>query len=92
MSVRMADFQALLDAARPDGREGVAGRLPDCTLPALARRASCRARDIQGTVDNTGNELLDAATLLTVVLCTFTCRVVRMTSTLPISRGGEVKF
>ena len=29
MSVRMADFQALLDAARPDGMEGVAGRLPD---------------------------------------------------------------
>ena len=29
MSVRMADFQALMNAARPDGRDGLAGRLAD---------------------------------------------------------------
>ena len=41
MSVRMADFQALTDAAGPNGVDGLAGRLPDLRRPA---HLHCRCR------------------------------------------------
>ena len=49
MSVRMADFQALMDAAGPDSLDGVAGRLPDLRhFAALLNPVAAAVRD--GTI------------------------------------------
>ena len=46
MSVRMADFQALMNAARPDGMDGLAGRLPDLRhYAALVTSMTADTRD-----------------------------------------------
>ena len=46
MSVRMADFQALMNAARPDGMDGLAGRLPDLRhYAALVTSMAADTRD-----------------------------------------------
>ena len=46
MSVRVADFQALMNAARPDGMDGLAGRLPDLRhYAALVTSMAADTRD-----------------------------------------------
>ena len=46
MSVRMADFQALMNAAGPDCMDGVAGRLPDLRhFAALLNPVAAAVRD-----------------------------------------------
>ena len=46
MSIRVADFQALMNAARPDGMDGLAGRLPDLRhYAALLNPVAADTRD-----------------------------------------------
>ena len=46
MSVRMADFQALMNAVRPSGMDGLAGRLPDLRhYAALVTSMAADTRD-----------------------------------------------